>query len=283
MNKLVHALFSFHPTDKISISHIQRLASLISRVSILSRHMRPYTHTLHSITSGYVYPHAKIHFSILAQSDIMMLRAFVFLLIANPSQLSRPMESFRQQPAQFIIRYDASLTGLGVGLYEVTNNRLVIYTALQLPFTVDNDSSNQNTMEFTAVVLGLLLAWRAKLSNFHYDLHGDNRSSLAWAKSDRINSVLARRANIIFTTISMHLNANLAETEHVPGVLNTVFDGLSCNVSPQELGLDPLLMYDATADGAIVQIVQLCNPADQLSDMTSHTALLRQCTSLFLL
>ena len=41
MNKLVHALFAFHPTDKISISHVQRLASLISRASILSRHMRP--------------------------------------------------------------------------------------------------------------------------------------------------------------------------------------------------------------------------------------------------
>ena len=77
------------------------------------------------------------------------------------------------------------------------NNRLVIYTALQLPFSVDNDSSNQNTMEFTAVVLGLLLAWRTKLSDFHYDLHGDNGSSLAWAKSDRVNSVLARKANII--------------------------------------------------------------------------------------
>jgi hypothetical protein len=225
MNKLVHVLFFFHPTDKISISHIQRLASLISRVSILSRHMRPYTHTLHSITSGYVYPHAKIHLSILAQSNIMMWRAFVLLLIANPSQLSRPMKSFRQQPAQFIIRYDASLTGLGVGLYEVMNNRLVIYTALQLPFTVDNDSSNQNAMDFTAVVLGLLLAWRAKLTNFHYDL-----------LTLTLNSVLARRANIIFTTISMHLNANLAEAEHVPGVLNTVYDGLSRNVSPQELG-----------------------------------------------
>ena len=32
MNKLVHALFSFETTAKISISHIQRLASLISRV-----------------------------------------------------------------------------------------------------------------------------------------------------------------------------------------------------------------------------------------------------------
>jgi len=160
------------------------------------------------------------------------------------------------------------------------NNCLVIYTALQLPFSVDNDSSNQNTMEFTAVVLGLLLAWRTKLSDFHYDLHGDNRSSLAWAQSDRVNSVLARKANIIFTTISMHLNANLAEAEHIPGILNTTFDGLSRGVTPQELDLDPLLMYNATADDAMVQLVRLCNPANPLSDMASHTALLQHCTSL---
>ena len=33
MKKFVHALFSFNPTERISISHIQRLASLISRTS----------------------------------------------------------------------------------------------------------------------------------------------------------------------------------------------------------------------------------------------------------
>jgi hypothetical protein len=56
--------------------------------------MRPYTHTLHVITSDYACPHVKISLSILAQSDIMMWRVFVLLLIANPSRLSRPMESF---------------------------------------------------------------------------------------------------------------------------------------------------------------------------------------------
>jgi len=87
MNKLVHALFSFHSTDKISISHIQRLASLISRASILSRHMRPYTHTLHSITRGYVYPHVKIHLSILAQSalgKLATLKVCCFMSVLTP-------------------------------------------------------------------------------------------------------------------------------------------------------------------------------------------------------
>jgi len=82
---------------------------------------------------------------------------------------------------------------------------------------------------------------------------------------------------------SVHLLHVLLDQEHVPGVLNTVFDGLSRNVPPQELGLDPLLMCNATADEAIVRIVQLGNPADQLSDMASHTALLQQCTSWFML
>ena len=282
MNKLVHALFSFHPTEKISISHIQRLASLISRASILSRHMRPYTHTLHAITSGYNCPHVRINLSELAQSDIMMWRAFVLLLIANPSRLSRRMESFRHQPAQYIIKYDASLTGLGVGIYTVQDEQLLTYAALQLPFSVDNDSSNQNTMEFVAVVLGLLLAWRTSLTEFYYDLHGDNMSSLAWARSDRTNSLLARRANIIFTTISMHVHAQLANTEHIPGSMNIVFDGLSRNVSPADLGLDPSLMYSASSDFVITEFIKLCNPAILLTDMLSHTSLLKQCHQLLM-
>jgi hypothetical protein len=190
------------------------------------------------------------------------------------------MESFRKQPAQYILKYDASLTGLGVGLYDIQENQLVVYTALQLPFSVHSDSSNQNTMEFIAVVLGLLLAWKSKLTNFYYDLHGDNMSSLAWARSDRVNSLLARRANIIFTTISMHLQAHLVSTEHVPGFMNIVFDGLSRNVSPQELGLDPALSYDAEGDTSVLQFIQLCNPAIQLTNMLSHTTLLQQCSHL---
>lgn len=108
-------------------------------------------------------------------------------------------------------------------------------------------------------------------------------NSLAWARSDRVNSSLARRANIIFTTISMHLEACLAETEHIPGSMNIVFDGLSRNVAPEELGLDPLLLFNADADDAMSQFIKLCNPAYPLTDMLSHTTLFKQCTQLLLL
>jgi len=120
------------------------------------------------------------------------------------------------------------------------------------------------------------------LLNFSYTLHGDNMSSLAWAKADRVNSTLARRANIVFTTVSMHINASLSDTQHIPGIMNVLFDGLSRHVSPTELGLDPTLMFNAADDVSILRFVQLCDPALELSDIASHNDLLHQCTMLLL-
>ena len=137
-------------------------------------------------------------------------------------------------------------------------------------------------MEFVAVVFGLLLAWRYHLHDFNYSLHGDSMSSLAWVRVDRVNSLLARRANIVFTTLSMHRNATLADTEHIPGKLNVIFDDLSRQVPPQELGLDPTLMFTAETDASIVQFIVLCGPANELTDMSSHVELLRACAQLLL-
>ena len=53
----------------------------------------------------------------------------------------------------------------------------------------------------------------------------------------------------------MHLNATLANTEHIPGKLNVIFDGLSRHVPPQHLGLDPILMFPAETDATIVQFI----------------------------
>jgi hypothetical protein len=73
--------------------------------------------------------------------------------------------------------YDASLTGLGVGIYKLSTSTLLTYASLELPFIVTNESKQQNTMKFIAVILGLLLAWRTSLHNFTYTLHGDSASS----------------------------------------------------------------------------------------------------------
>jgi hypothetical protein len=147
---------------------------------------------------------------------------------------------------------------------------------MSLPFEVTNESKRQNTMEFIAVVLGLLLAWRTLLHSFTYNLHGDSISSLAWAKADRINSVLARQANIVYTTISVHLNATVAEAVHIPGSTY----GLSRELTSRDLGLDESKMYSILNDATIKEFIMMCDPSAELTDMHSHTSLLHRCTLL---
>jgi hypothetical protein len=105
-------------------------------------------------------------------------------------------------------------------------------------------------------------------------------SSLAWANGDRTNSILARRSNIVFTTLSVHLDCQVATIEHVPGKLNIIMDGLSRDVDPSSLGLDPALQYDAAQDKSIIQFLRFCDPDTPLADIHDHTALMNECNAL---
>ena len=111
---------------------------------------------------------------------------------------------------------DASLTGLGVSLYRLTEFFVLeffeFFDGIGV-FFVNNESRRQNTIEFFEVILGLLLSLRFQLNNFSYHLHGDSASLLTWAKADRINCTVARQANLVFTTVSMHFNATVAGTQ----------------------------------------------------------------------
>ena len=280
LHKMLHALFCFDPTSSVSIALIQRIASLTSRASLLSRHMRPYTHELHQITSGYDQPHIRIKMTVQAQSDIIMWRSFVLVLVAQPSKLSRTMESFRPQVPQLCFKYDASLWRIAVGVHCSITDQLLTFAAVDLPFEVNNEAKRQNTMEFLAIVLGLLLCWKMGKTSFRYNLHGDSMSSLAWAAHDRVNSRLARRGNIVFTTLSMHLDATVAITTHIPGKQNIIYDGLSRNQTPEDLGIDSSLEFHIARDHSIIAFLQLCDPSAPLDTIESHMHLLTSCQQL---
>jgi hypothetical protein len=215
-----------------------------------------------------------------AQTDIIMWRSFVLLLVAQPTKLSRSMESFRPQAPQYCFKYDASLTRIAVGVYASDNDELLVFAAVDLPFAVNDEARRQNTMEFLAIIFGLLLCWRSHKSEFHYNLHGDSISSLAWASKDRVNSKLARRGNIVYTTLAMHLDARVAVTTHIPGKLNIIFDGLSRLLSPADVGLDTSLEYNARDDATLLQILQLCDPEATIDTIADHIHVLASCKQL---
>ena len=104
---------------------------------------------------GHSQPHIRITLTLQAQTDIIMWRSFVLLLIAQPTKLSRSMESFRPHAPQYCFKYDASLTRIAVGIYTSDSDDLLTFAAVDLPFAVNNEAKRQNTMEFLAVNLVL--------------------------------------------------------------------------------------------------------------------------------
>ena len=108
----------------------------------------------------------KIELTLQAQSDIIMWRSFVLLLVAHPVKLSRSMGSFRLHPPQYCFKYDASLKRIAVGVYTADDDKLLVFAAVDLPFAVNNEARRQNTMEFLVIIFGLLLCWRTAKSTF---------------------------------------------------------------------------------------------------------------------
>lgn len=105
-------------------------------------------------------------------------------------------------------------------------------------------------MEFIAI---LLLCWRRGIRNVHHNLHGDSMSLLAWAQADRVNSTLAHRRNIVFSTVSMHWDATVSVT---------ICDGLSRNISTFDLGLVQSKEHDGNNDSSLLTILRLYDPDD---------------------
>jgi len=78
----------------------------------------------------------------------------------------------------------------------------------------------------------------------------------------------------------MHLMAQVAVTTHIPGKLNTLYDGLSRNLTPSELGIDPHLEYKASGDSSLLAFLCLCDPDEPLVASSSHMLLLQACQQL---
>jgi hypothetical protein len=271
--RTIYAFFNCELSNVFTLQAVERLASLASRCSTLARQMRPYTKSLYDCAALYASNHQRRHLSAAAKVDVLMWRTFLIAVHFDPVRVARPIMSFRSTPPTIIIEYDASLSAFGVGvstLAPTPPHRMLGFAALPAPFAATVDSSFQNSYEYLAVVLGLLLARRAHLRSFSYVLAGDSISSLHWARNDRAASTLARRANIAFTLLSCDIDASVAETVHVPGTENVVYDGLSRGATAAAVHLDSDLQVHLSPEHPITRFLAICDPALPLVSHDDH-------------
>ena len=153
---------------------------------------------------------------------------------------------------------------------------------LPSPFVATTDSSFQNTYEYLAILLGLLLSKTLGLRDCVFAVLGDSRSSLAWVLKGRARSTLCRRASIGFSVLAVDVAASIYETKYVSSKDNVVCDGLSRGVHPSQLGLDERLWIQLPETSPSTQYVRQCNPLlplDTWSLVMDHMGLCHQLLS----
>jgi hypothetical protein len=276
MLKAIHAFFFVTLEDKLSLAEVERMASYASRYAVLCPQMRPYAAALHGFKTLFDGDHnARKHPSEPVQCDVIMWRSFFCLLQLDPANFARPLDSFGTRTATVQVEYDASLTGLGVvvSTWCAVSQAFVVrgYSALTLPFIVDaRDASRQNTNEYLAVLMALLLIRQEGYAGrgCAYNLIGDSTSSLSWCEKGRARSQLATAANLAHNLLAVEMDITLVSVTHIPGADNVQCDGLSRGLSGPEVGL-PAELFVALG-GNETQCIRLCDPAEMLQTAGQH-------------
>lgn len=284
---LLKALVAFYSVDEkrgVTLGQVEVAASLGIRYAAINRGMKVFTVSLFKEISRYNGNRTiRRHLSGQSRQDIIMWRAFLVMVGLDEPRYARSFDSFRaKEEASVVIEYDGSLKGLGIGVSRVTDgesNRELrgFVSVYPMPYATTSDSSFQNTQEFVAIVVGLLVCCREGWRAFTFGLIGDSVSTLSWAGHDRANSELARRASIAYSVICVRLDATAGRTRFVRGKDNSVMDDLSRGVMDRHvLSLDQSRRIEVKEGGAMHRFIELLNPFLPLETPKAHADLYKR-------
>jgi hypothetical protein len=207
----------------------------------------------------------------------MIWRCLLCLLEFDPLSYSRSLSSFSHQPPSYQIGFDASLTGIGVGITCLASGRLVAVTSFTFPFNLESDSKYQNTVEFIAVVTGLWLLYKLGSKGCTIELKGDSQTALKWGETERFKGILNLGSVIAFILLGTHCNIWVSSSIHIAGEDNTFYDQLSRGTAINSLGLEDDIIINLQKDSEFIRLIELCNPhIDYLQQENSIILLWKQ-------
>lgn len=287
-NKTLYEFFNVNVNESVSLKTMERLAAFASRYSLIARPMRPFVHHLHVFKNmfnknrdkaerRYLKPEAKL--------DIFMWRTFLIMMGLRRGEYWRKIESFAAQIITGLLKYDSSLTGLGLRLFRIRANgglQLVRVASIITPYTLRRLSKFQNTMEFSSVAVGLLIMAEMGWRDIPLKIIGDSKASETWCVKERFRSTVARGAALMYMSLGVEFGFWVEETEFVRGEENKICDRLSRRSETdkgrgaksatqlvEELGIDRKLLWEESKSPYGVEMIELCNPLLKLDDDAS--------------
>jgi hypothetical protein len=285
--KCLHGFFSIDLEGNVYIKTIERWASWCSRYSIILPVLKPLSLTLHGEHAGMVNRMASKKLSAEAKLVCWIWRAFFILIALKPEVAARPIMSFKAFDSRFRVEYDASLQGIGfiIAILRGVEWETFKVMSITVPYTLNGDSSFQNTMEFMAVALSVCVLKAFGYHDFGLDLIGDNMSSLSWAKYNRFSKGRSLRVVLLFMHITVLSGIRINTAEHLAGDYNIICDALSRGTRAEELGYNGDEIVISSHFSWIDQFFRLCDPlsntlTSESEFVTFWTELNKFCTSL---
>jgi hypothetical protein len=122
MLKTFYGLINLNEREPVSLLELQQVASWAARYSLVCRQLRPFTRALYSCIQHYTNKYVKVKLSEDAVNTVNMWRYLFICLEINPKKYERAISSFHDYPSTIFLEYDASLTGVGIILTQMTND-----------------------------------------------------------------------------------------------------------------------------------------------------------------
>jgi hypothetical protein len=224
------AFFEVDETGPVNLKCMERLASFGSRYSRICRAMRPFCVYLYASYTGRRNVNATFSLLPEAQLTIKLWRAVLCCSYYEDGVFTREIASFRPRHEGVVVEFDASLSGIGVLIYQRDSEGLETCMgggAVSLEAGgFGDDSSFQNTAEFIGATVGVAFAISLGIKDQTITLRGDSMSALVWCEEERYRGFNVSNASVVYTMLSCASRLS-GSMEHIEAAANWRTDKLS--------------------------------------------------------
>jgi hypothetical protein len=221
VRKAFHAAFDIGDGVGVTRTQVQRAASHASRYKRICPLLAPFTRDLYGALRGHTQAHVSFDLNKRALRAVWVLRILILLSEVGGTRFSRSFESFSnyERPPEWVIEYDACLTGLSVIWFQVQLDGTELAMgcwAASLEEWGLVDSGFMNSLEFLAQNVGILGLLQRGVSKASIKARGDNLTALAWGRERRYRGEKSDHTAIAQVAMLGRMGSDITETQHLP-------------------------------------------------------------------
>ena len=273
--KAAYGFFSVDFSRPVPYSTMEKLASWSARYCFICEMLKPFTQALFGTMTGR-RRNASLKLGVPAKRAILLWRAILCAIAVDEDTFARPLRSFAARTVEWVIRFDASLTGVGIllgipaeGGSDQGPQWVGGMSVSLLGLGFGTDSSNQNCSEFIGATLSLVVLRCLGLSGRPVRLEGDSISALTWAEKGTARGERAHNASMVFCLASVQwgLLVPFESFGFVTGIDNFLCDALSRDIAIADLGIGGLVDFGPYLSSTLLKALEFCDPhLDTTSD-----------------